>query len=512
MANIIFKAIQTLNLDFGSKSNDKILRMKFILTNFLLFFASFLFSQTYQLDVFNGYGSGKYKVGDSVHIFANAIPSGTVFDKWSGDTSRISNYDEWHSVLVMPAKNVSVSANFKDFAASNNPVLEQIQGKNIKKPVYSAFPNNLRGVIFVLHGTGGSASNWVTQFENLQFVRDALADNFGVIITECEESTLNQDTNGDGKIRWSIFPADTISGVDYVNIRAIRDTFIKRGKINYSTPFFSVGMSDGGAYSVTLAAVFRFKSAVSYCAPGAIVTITATQTPTMFNMALYDNNPNVGPQGNADALKNVQNLKTRGICSNFAAHDRTPLYPERFSRRGDITTATSINIFNEFKTNGFIDANNYCKYTSDSLTARILANTTAYPIFVGLNGTQRAFVLTQIDLSYSDHQFYSDYNKRTLKFLKNQCASFTPTLEKFEVISLDIFPNPANDFVNFNLGSDSRYDVSIYDLAGQKVIFKEKIEGGNVKIDVIKLPNGIYLTSAINEQGKVYNAKLIILH
>ena len=484
--------------------------MKLAFTSFFVVLSLALFSQTYQLTVANGYGSGAYRAGDSVHIFSNPPTATTVFNQWTGDISPIQDASEWHSVVVMPARNISISAESKASAAVGIPVLEQIRGKNILKPVYSAFPSGMRGVIFLLHGSGGSAQNWVTQFENLSFVRDALADNFGVIITECEESTLNQDTNGDGKIRWATFPADTLNNVDYVNIRAIRDTFIQRGKFNYATPLFSVGMSAGAAYSATLSPIYRFKAGVNYCAPSANLTIALTQTPTMFNMALYDMNENVGPQGNADALQNFQTLQTRGICSRFSAHDRTPLYAERFSRRGDLSVALSTTVFNELKTTGFLDVKNYAKTPSDSLIAHLLATPSVYPTLVSLTAIQRAFVFSQIDVSFADHQFYSDYNKRTLRFLKNQCAPTTPTIEILENQPLRISPNPTADFIRFEVKTSELADISFVDLAGKQVFYSEKNTADGEQIYVGHLPNGLYLVRVRLANGAVWIGKLVV--
>ena len=48
--------------------------------------------------------------------------------------------------------------------------------------------------------------------------------NFGIIITESEESTTGIDANADGKIRWLVTPADSVNNIDYANIKIITDT------------------------------------------------------------------------------------------------------------------------------------------------------------------------------------------------------------------------------------------------------------------------------------------------
>jgi hypothetical protein len=288
------------------------------------------------------------------------------------------------------------------------------------KPVYSYFPAGHKGFVYLLHGTGGSALNTATNFEMLQLMKDLVNDTFGIIITEAEEATTGVDANADGKLRWLVTPADSISNIDYANIKIITDTFYNRGTTNRSKLRYSVGMSNGGNYSAYLSAYYKYKAAVSYCAPAGAVALT-TLTPLQFCMARYDNNENVGPTGNANALSNSQLISSRGVCSKYFIKEHAPLYAERFARRGDITLTKSAAIFNELKSKGYLNNRNYFIGFSDALVNTYTANPASFPELNSLTVSQKLFVVEQIDLSVSDHQMYSDYNKATLKFLNTQC-------------------------------------------------------------------------------------------
>ncbi|MBS1653917.1 MAG: hypothetical protein JSU05_03655, partial [Bacteroidetes bacterium] len=378
-------------------------------------------TDSFTVTVANGYGSGKYKSGDTVHIFSTAYPTNQTFDTWSStDVSLLNAKDEWNTWFVMPAKNVSFSGAVKT-AASYTLQYEQIRGRDRMKPVYYYFPLNHKGIVYLLHGTGGSASNVANSFEFQLLMRDLITDGFAVIITEAEEATTGVDSNGDGKIRWNTTPWDTTTNVDYANIRILTDTFYNRGVTNRSIPLYSIGMSNGGNFSASLATIYKFKTGISYCAPaGSPIALTST-TPIQFCMARYDNNENVGPAGNANALDNSQTLSGRGICSKYFIKEHSPLYPERFARRGDISITQSTAVFNELKAKGFLDSKNYFIGYSDTLTSAYLANPSSFPALGSLNLTQKLFVTEQIDLAVSDHQMYSDYNKASLKFLNTQC-------------------------------------------------------------------------------------------
>lgn len=374
---------------------------------------------SFTVSVNNGYGAGKYKVGDTVDIFSIACGDNQQFDKWSGDISLLNAFEEWHSWFVMPNRNVSFTGSLKTIT----PVtlnFEMIRGRDRMKPVYSYFPAGHKGFVYLLHGTGGSALNTFSNFEMKQLVKDLVTDNFGVIITEAEEATTGVDANADGKLRWLVTPADSVSNIDYANIKILTDTFYNRGITSRNKLRYSVGMSNGGNYSAYLSAYYKYKAAVSYCAPAGAVALT-TLTPLQFCMARFDNNENVGPTGNANALSNSQLISSRGVCSKYFIKEHTPLYAERFARRGDITVAKSAAIFNELKFKGYLNSRNYFIGFSDVLVNAYTANPASFPELNSLTVSQKLFVVEQIDLSVSDHQMYSDYNKATLKFLNTQC-------------------------------------------------------------------------------------------
>lgn len=375
----------------------------------------------YTVIVNNGYGGGTHKIGDTVHIFSQAYTSTQGFSSWSGsDVSLLNAPNEWHTWFIMPGRNVNFTGslqNINAFALS----YEQINGRDRLKPVYSYFPSGHIGIVYLLHGTGGNAANIVADYEWQLLINDLVNANFAVIITESEEATTNTDLNGDGNLRWNATPLDTVSNVDYANIRIITDTFYGRGVTDRGKPQYSIGMSNGGNFSTYLSTIYNFKSGVSYCAPSGGYIAQKTNVPLQFCMARFDNNPSVGPTGNANALSNSQAIEARSVCSKYLIKERSPLYAERFARRGDISVQISTSIFNELKANHFLDSKNYFIGYSDSLQALLTSNPSAFPQITSLTPVQQYFVLEQIDLAVSDHKMYSDFNKATLKFLNTQC-------------------------------------------------------------------------------------------
>ena len=376
-------------------------------------------TDSFSVAVNNGYGSGKYKTGDTVHIWSKEMTSSQVFDTWSGDNALLNNND-WHAWFIMPNKNVSFTGSLKNITPFTLH-FEMIMGRDRLKPVYSYFPAGHKGVVYLLHGSGGSAAQFTSGFEEGEVIKELVNDNFAVIVTEAEEATTGIDVNGDGKLRWTQLPVDTIANIDYANIRIISDTFYNRGTTVRTKPRYSLGMSNGGAFSAALSYVYSYRAGISYCAPGGTFLASTSNVPFQFCMQKNDNNPDVGQQGNADALSNSQTITGRGICSKYFINQRSPVYPERFARRSDISLSLSASVFNELKSHGFIGTKNYFIGYSTDFSNAVTANPLSYPVFISLSGAQKIFVLAEIDCCVTDHHMFSDFTKLSLKFLNTQC-------------------------------------------------------------------------------------------
>jgi len=377
-------------------------------------------TDSFKVVVNNGYGSGTYKTGDTVHIFTSHYSTNQLFDIWSGDVSILNARDEWHTWFIMPAKNVNVTGSVKNITPFTLQY-EPIRGKDRLKPVYYYFPPGHKGIVYLLHGTNGNAANMAGDYEWQQLIKVLVNDDFAVVITEAEEATTGKDANADGKLRWYLLPADTVANVDYANIRIITDTFYNRGITDRSRPRYSIGMSDGGFFSATLSYMYHFAAGVQYCSQGSLGVMQITTIPTQFCMMANDNNSSVGAAGNAEALSNFNSLNKRGICSKYYLNGRSPVYPERFARSGAISTTQSVSIFNELKSKGYIDDNNFYIGYSDLFLNAIQSNPASFPVIKSLTPGQQLFVLEQINTSVADHHIYSDYDKATVRFLNNQC-------------------------------------------------------------------------------------------
>lgn len=470
---------------------------------FSFFILSIVNAQTFNLTVNNGYGGGAYNVGDTAHIWSIEYDSTKFFKTWSGDTSFLSLPNEWHTFLVMPAQNVIVTANIQ----TTTPFTfnyEQIQGMSNLKNVYWYFPTNMKGLIYYLHGTGGNAANWTTKTEMRNFINAAVADTFGVIITECEETTVSTDLNGDGKIRWFTYPIDSVSNVDYVNIKAITDTMVNRGLFTYSLPRFSAGMSAGGSFSSTLSFLYNYKSAAIYCAEGQDTVFTMSPVPVIWCM--QQNDATLGIAGNNNSYLNYQELNGNNICASHNMHYKFPIYPEYFARTTGISVPLSQSIFNELVVNGQIQTGNYANLAS-VIVNDITTNPTNYPIILSLSFDTQQQLVNEIMAANAEHEFFTDFLNTTIKFFNSGCSSSTIGLsEVSNENTIQIFPNPFLNNINIVLHDTLQYDAQCFNLTGQLVYSINVTE--SAAINFAALPAGIYLL-VLENKYKTTHHKII---
>ncbi len=254
-------------------------------------------------------------------------------------------------------------------------------------------------------------------------------------------------------------------------------------------------MSNGGSFSAAISYAYNFVSGISYCASSVQLVFNYRNNPFAFRMAKFDDNEEVGPQGNYEAWQNDSTLNVRGICHDYDINDKQPIYPQRFARIPSVTLVNSQAIFNNLKNNGQLDSNNFALH-SDSIKNHILANPMLYPSLISLSTPILQEILSQIGASNAEHKFYSDLNQESISFLNNACLTSSINSTKIEPIK--VYPNPCNNFINLDL-PEGIFNIYIYNSLGQKVIENKNLVN-TLNIDVKDLESGLYIIKITNDK------------
>ena len=381
----------------------------------------------FMVTVHAGFGSGAHQPGDTVHVFADLVASGAILSEWRGDVALLERPQEWHTTFTMPARDVTVTA----VTATRTLALESsvFRGTTTHDKRARWFvPPNPRALMLMLHGTGGSA-DFINRTEAEAVALAAIERGYAVASYEAEEVAAG-DLDGDQKIRWD---ADRlVTNVDFANLDALIRDIRARGAIAADLPLVVMGMSNGGSMSVSLGGVsaigelaaafgaLRFAAAASYCASGRITAALQTLTPTAWYLCRRDTHPQVGEQGNMNSETNSAALARRGVATEVAYHEPSPIYDERFTRVSGIDRATSTAIVGELRNAGFVDPDGILNAPVADVVRAFIAAPASFPMLRGLDATAKRDVSNQISAVYADHTFFSDLTEQMLDFFDAQ--------------------------------------------------------------------------------------------
>jgi hypothetical protein len=79
-------------------------------------------------------------------------------------------------------------------------------------------------------------------------------------------------------------------------------------------------------------------------------------------------------------------------------------------------------------------------------------------------------------------------------------------------LGLRVFPNPADKYVDVEMGGQGDYEFDLLNLTGQVIDRKETAQGG--VFDVEGLVNGVYVLRVIdrNNAGRIFTRKVVVGH
>jgi len=343
----------------------------------------------YVVRVIHGSGSGSYHVGSTIYIWANPSNPGWSFDSWKGDTEEFPDIRSMHVTLVMPSRDLWVKATYKQIPLWQAEY-EVIAGRD----VYYYFPPVSKGIILFFHGSGGDAREWTDLgAERRYFYDEAIAEGYTIIAINSIDR-VNKE--------WEVgLPVET--NPDIQGVSSILDVFRSRGQIKDTTSIYGIGMSRGGRFATIAGYALRMKAVAMMVANSVEEMISVSTVPMMWCLAQHD----VIIERD-QAFADYQQLKKRGVDTDFYVHSSTPLYPFYFVITNGIDYAGSAQFLADLKDHGFLDENNFLIENPRFSNWQTFA--ADYSEEIRLDIQDRLYV------AYGEHAFYSDCDHRILDF------------------------------------------------------------------------------------------------
>ncbi|MBX3482971.1 hypothetical protein [Phenylobacterium sp.] len=113
---------------------------------------------------------------------------------------------------------------------------ETIEGR----PTLRHVPKGAKGIVYFFHGTGGSEA-FASRTHSRRLLSELIRAGYGYLSAPSLDRT-------DVK-RWNISSLDPAANPDVAYMLAVHKALIARGEITATTPVFTTGMSNGGAFA-----------------------------------------------------------------------------------------------------------------------------------------------------------------------------------------------------------------------------------------------------------------------
>jgi poly(3-hydroxybutyrate) depolymerase len=198
--------------------------------------------------------------------------------------------------------------------------------------VVSYVPDDPVGLVYVFHGSGGSAK-FATRVETVDSLNDLIDRGYGFVATESTERAGNR--------RWNVFDPSLDTNLDLARLARLQQHVVDTTTVTQATPLVGLGMSNGArfvslwgqqwadaGYPVRAIAMYMGTIASPVTAGGGL------DVPTFFVIAENDFTSPPGPII-ADHLETA----ARGTPTDLVVAREQPLTSTRFLRIPEIDAA-----------------------------------------------------------------------------------------------------------------------------------------------------------------------------
>jgi dienelactone hydrolase len=271
-------------------------------------------------------------------------------------------------------------------------------------PVISHVPKNPTGIVFLFHGTGGSA-NFATKLETIDTLNHLVARGYGFVSTDSTNRTAKQ---------WDNTSLSLTANPDLARLARIYANLVTAGSITHQTPIYAIGMSQGAGFASVFAQAFKIAGyPVAAIAPShgqipaAVRNAGGLRIPALF--ALGTNDPIVN---NTQVVNQVSQVAQSGVPTALYIEPETPLRPARYLRVPGIDSTTANAIFSAAVADGLYDGSGH-RLVSIAAVEAAVPN---LPVPASVTAGQKQMLLDETDVVLAVHVYSATYASQTADF------------------------------------------------------------------------------------------------
>jgi hypothetical protein len=284
------------------------------------------------------------------------------------------------------------------------PTLSSFEGFD----VVSYVPAHPKGLVYLFHGTGGSA-DFATKVDTVDVLNRFVADGYGYVSTSSTERTGNK--------RWLQSDPSLTTNPDLARLTRLQQHLVDTTGVTSSTPLVGIGMSNGARFVTLWGQTWKdagYPVKAIWASHGRIASPVATLTvPTIFSTSANDF---TSPTG--QIVADYARTTNAGTPTRFFNSLETPLTAPRFQRIPGIDQNEANQIVAALKKTGVWNADgqrvvpDIQQAVTQAMTAQLPASVTA----AGLGND----VANEVARILAVHQFTSEFGADALSFVNAQ--------------------------------------------------------------------------------------------
>jgi dienelactone hydrolase len=271
-------------------------------------------------------------------------------------------------------------------------------------PVISYVPQNPTGIVFLFHGTNGSAAI-ATKLETIDMLNHLVARGYGFVSTDSTNRTTKQ---------WDNASLSLSTNPDLARLSRLYASLVAVGKITDQTPIYAIGMSEGAGFASVFAQAFENAGyPVAAIAPShggipaAVRNAGGLTIPALF--ALGTNDPIVN---NARVVIQVAEVAESGVPTALYIEPETRLRPVRYLRVPGIDSTTANAIFSAAVNAGLYDSSGHRLVSIAAVEAAV----PDLPVPASVTVGQKKMLLDETEVVLAVHVYSATYANQTAEF------------------------------------------------------------------------------------------------